>query len=445
MPRDGAALVRLFPVMQIEAVTTPGLEPDIADPVVLRRRAFAALRELLVRVADRQPLVVDIDDFQWADVDSAVSLTELLRPPDPPRLLLIVSFRSEEIDSKPFLRGLVEHVDLGTKIALPLAPLTEGEVARLIATRLPPDSKAAADERLEIATEAGGNPFLVEELTRYVALGARAHRGATLEEMLKRRLDALPPESRAFLETLAVCGRPIRPARVFEACGLTGDERPLVARLRSAHFLRSSRSADQVEMYHDRIRESLAADVSPDAARQIHDLMARILIAHGDDDPEALFEHYRAGGHDTLAAAQAAAAAARASSVLAFDRAAALYRHALDLQPAITAPHRMDHGSGRRARKRRPAGRSRGGLSRRSQGRPPREARRMAAQSGGAAAQRRPHRSRAGDHSRGTARRRHAAGAGPALGARVDSAAARPARVARPRVHGTRRVADPAG
>ena len=43
MPRDGAALVRLFPVMHIEAVTTPGLEPDIADPVVLRRRAFAAL------------------------------------------------------------------------------------------------------------------------------------------------------------------------------------------------------------------------------------------------------------------------------------------------------------------------------------------------------------------------------------------------------------------
>ena len=340
-PRDAAALARLFPVMQIAAgVATPALEQDIADPVVLRRRAFAALRELLVRVADRQPLVVDIDDFQWADVDSAVSLTELLRPPNPPRLLLIVSFRSEEIDSKPFLRGLVEHVDLGTKIALPLAPLTQDEVSRLIATRLPPDAKAAADDRLEIATEAGGNPFLVEELTRYVALGARAHRGATLEEMLERRLDALPAESRAFLETLAVCGRPIRPARVFEACGLTGDERPLVARLRAAHFLRSSRSGDQVEMYHDRIRETLAAEVSRDAARQIHDLMARILIAHGDDDPEALFEHYRAGGHDALAAPQAAAAAARASSVLAFDRAAALYRHALDLQPQ--SPHRIE-------------------------------------------------------------------------------------------------------
>jgi hypothetical protein len=61
--------------------------------------------------------------------------------------------------------------------------------------------------------------------------------------------------------------------------------------------------------------------------------MARILVARGDDDPEALFDHYRAAGHDTLAAGQAAAAAAKASAVLAFDRAAAFYRHALALQP----------------------------------------------------------------------------------------------------------------
>jgi hypothetical protein len=151
--------------------------------------------------------------------------------------------------------------------------------------------------------------------------------------MLTRRLDSLPRESRAFLETLAVCGRPIVPARIFEACGFTGDERPLVACLRSAHFLRGSRSPDQVELYHDRIRETLAADVSRDSARRIHALMAEILTAHGDDDPEALFEHHRGAGHEALAAAHAGIAAARASAVLAFDRAAAFYRHALELAP----------------------------------------------------------------------------------------------------------------
>jgi hypothetical protein len=106
-----------------------------------------------------------------------------------------------------------------------------------------------------------------------------------------------------------------------------------VALLRSAHLLRTSRTADRVELYHDRIRETLAAEVSPDAARQIHELMARILVAHGDDDPEALYEHYRGAGHAALAAGQAVAAAEKASAVLAFDRAAAFYRHALDLHP----------------------------------------------------------------------------------------------------------------
>ena len=99
-----------------------------------------------------------------------------------------------------------------------------------------------------------------------------------------------------FLEALAVCGRPVLPARIFEACGFRGDERPLVARLRAAHLVRNSRSAERVEMYHDRIRETLAARVSPDAARRIHELMAQVLVAHGDDDPEALFDHYRAAG-----------------------------------------------------------------------------------------------------------------------------------------------------
>jgi hypothetical protein len=110
--------------------------------------------------------------------------------------------------------------------------------------------------------------------------------------------------------------------------------------LQAAQLLRRSRSAEHVEMYHDRIREALADRVAPDSARQIHELMARILVAHGDDDPEALFEHYRGAGHEALAADQAAAAGARASAVLAFDRAADFYRFALTLRP--DADRRVD-------------------------------------------------------------------------------------------------------
>lgn len=328
-------LARLFPVMRAIGVA-PVLDDDAADPVQLRQRAFAAFRDLLGRVAARQPIVMDIDDCQWADADSVRWLDDLLRAPSSSSLLILIAFRDEALDAAPFLRSLVERADAGARLTLPLAPMSPLEVTEMVASLLPRE-RADAVRPADIAHDSGGNPFLVEALARHAALGARSRAHVTLQEMLARRLEALPAESRAFLEALAVCGRPVLPARIFEACGLRGDDRPLVSRLRAAHLVRSAGDAARIEPYHDRIRETLAAGVSPDDARHIHDVMARVLVEHGDDDPEALFEHYRAAGHAALAAAQAVAAAEKASAVLAFDLAATFYRHALALQPDADA------------------------------------------------------------------------------------------------------------
>ena len=94
---------------------------------------FTALRELLTRLAARQPLVVYIDDLHWADADSAVLLEELLRPPHAPPILMIACLRTEEIASKPFLQALLQRTGSNAGTEFPLEPMTDDEARTLLA------------------------------------------------------------------------------------------------------------------------------------------------------------------------------------------------------------------------------------------------------------------------------------------------------------------------
>src|SRR5213079_660030 len=182
--------------------------------------------------------------------------------------------------------------------------------------------------------EARGNPFLLEQLARYASTTDReATSGITLAVMLDARIRHLPVGARRFMATLAVAGRPINPGVAYQAAGLTGDELPLISSLRSAQFLRSGGSKFGIELYHDLIRETFLSRLERSKVKQIHRRLAQTLEARGIDDPESLFEHYLGADERVRAAIHAAAAAKRAADALAFDRAAAFYRRALELTP----------------------------------------------------------------------------------------------------------------
>jgi hypothetical protein len=342
LPHDILALARVFPVLrQVGAVTRARRAVlEIPDSLELRRRAFAALRELLVRLADRLPLVLYIDDLQWGDADSGALLEDLMRPPEPPTLLFIGCYRSEEAETSPLLKTILPK-RRAVSATLEMRDIVVGELsateaeglARALATG---ESAGATVPAEAIARESGGNPYFIEELVRFARAEAEeaAPRLVTFDQALATRVARLPESSRHLLEVVAVSGVPIEAGVAYRAADLEKEGESVLAVLRAAHLVRtrSALARNEIETYHDRIRNAVVAGLSADALRECHHRLALALLASGRADAETLATHYLGAGDAESAAEYAAEAAAKASEALAFDRAAGLYRFALNLR-----------------------------------------------------------------------------------------------------------------
>lgn len=346
LPSNVVALARLFPVLRrVTAVAeAPGAVLDDSDPQGLRRRAFLALRELLRRLSLHRPLVLMIDDMQWGDVDSFHLLDEVLRPPDAPLVLMLGSYRSEDEATSPFLRTLRKqlgtHAERGGDVReIVLSELSDDEAGEIV-RRLAAEGGGLDGERSSaIVREGGGSPLLLAELTRYshergvVPSGAAGGSGVALHELLRARFHQLAEVPRRLLEVVAVAGKPVD----VTVAGAAAEVRSgLGAAIESLHASRLIRRAvsdegDEVETYHDRIREVVVECLDAELLRSHHRRLAEALEAAGEADAETLAAHFAAHGDRARARAYVLAAAEQAELALAFEHAARLLRSALDL------------------------------------------------------------------------------------------------------------------
>jgi len=338
IPTGVAALSRLFPVLRrIPSIERPlVLGFDVRDPQEFRRRAFVALRELISRIAQRRTVVLTIDDLQWGDLDSGRLLLELLRPPDPPPILLVASYRSEEAEASALLRLLLDpdegvHV-LGDVRDVVVEALDDDRALQLAEALLGAADPETVPHAAAVARESAGNPLLVGELVRYILSGGELET-LSIASLLEFRLRMLPQGARKLLSAIAVAGHPVELGVLRRAAGMGAEIRDLVVTLKVDHLVRTMglRETDRIETYHDRVREVVVEALDDEALRDWHLSLARAFDEVGNADPEVLMEHWEGAGDAARAGAYAIAAAEQGEQAYAFDRAARLYERAIQL------------------------------------------------------------------------------------------------------------------
>ncbi|MET7272514.1 AAA family ATPase [Streptomyces flaveolus] len=235
------------------------------------------LAEAIETEAGRAPVLIALDDVQWADPLSRFALTQLPVRLRTSPVLWLLSARLEPAGPAEEIVAAAAG-ELRT-ITVPLAPLTGEAIGQLAGDTL----GAAVDERIRgLLNGAGGNPFLAVEMLAGLrtagAEGAPVHPGLVVG--VRGRLKSLRPGTLRFLQMGAVLGRVFGFTQAAALCGQAPTE--LIAALEEA--VRAGLlddDGDHLVFRHDLLRQAVYVDIPPSARKALHREAARHLAAAG--------------------------------------------------------------------------------------------------------------------------------------------------------------------
>jgi serine/threonine protein kinase/tetratricopeptide (TPR) repeat protein len=303
---------RLARLARARGLPAPTMLPASAG----RDRAIRAGCEVIRAFACEAPLLLILDDLQWADDLTLGILQELARPTEQPLTFLVLgTFRDEE--ATPLLHALaisprVRH--------LSVSPIDDKSAAHIIGDMLAMRQPPAA--LVEFTREqAAGNPFLIAEYLRLmVAEGILVREGSrwqldaermggdavlqslppplAVRELVARRLSRLGPDARRFIQCASLLGRQFDPSVVAAVLSIDQSQAELSLQAATRADVVSESLANRFVFTHDQIRETAYRSVPPDELPGLHGAVARVIEQRHSGDADfalhfpALAHHY---------------------------------------------------------------------------------------------------------------------------------------------------------
>jgi hypothetical protein len=338
---DAPSLARLLP--ELPGGTAPPAAAD--EPATARFRLLDEVTAVLLAAAEDRPLVVILEDLQWADPPSLQLLDFLARRLPAARALVLATYR--DLDTAPDDPAAPLLADLAARATVvPLPALSEAEVARLVAGMLGgrPEPALVADLR----RRTGGNPFFVQQVTRLLAAQASGPGGPGqgvpagiplgVREAIRRRLARLSPACAELVTAAAVAGPECTAALLARITGAPPEAvRDLLEEAVRAHVLTAPIGPLRPYRFaHDLFREAILEELDGPARARLHLAVGRALEAEGDAGgvpPAQLASHFAQAGAGAAdeAVRYGALAAAEATRRLAHEEAARLWARALEV------------------------------------------------------------------------------------------------------------------
>jgi len=273
------------------------------DPLRRRELTQDALRSLVLRLCQVEPVVLIVEDLQWIDAETREFVDRLVESMPPARLHLLVNYRGDY------------HHGWGSKSyyhQVRLAPLSLAAVDTLLAVMLGDAPEVESVKRLLIE-RTDGNPFFLEESVRALvdsgsltgepghyrpAAVVEPHVPATVQGVIASRIDNLPPAEKYLLQCASVIGREV-PLDLLEALGglTAADLSTAMRHLQEAEFLFERAAGPELEFSfkHSLTHEVTYRSLLHEQAKRLHAAtLSAIERLHADRLPshlEALVHH----------------------------------------------------------------------------------------------------------------------------------------------------------